>query len=108
MAVSMTFRTVKSRNRNWPTITGYLVTCPFCRNKPKRNPVNSPRRSLPSGSATSRLPAEDGERRNQSGGEEGREEHPAGERELERAADAVAAGAASGQSGAEHEDGGCT
>src|ERR1035438_3234877 len=83
MAVSMTFRTVKSRNRNWPTITGYLVTWPFCSNRPKRNPVNSPRRSLPGESATSRLPAEDGERRNQSGGEEGREEHPPGERRSE-------------------------
>src|ERR1017187_1247293 len=103
-AVSIVFRTVKSRSRNCPTMTGYLVTQPFCRRNPKRNPVIRPSANLPIGSAMSVLLAEEQQRGEYTGHKNRGEEDPSRQGELQRAADSMAAGASPCQSRAEHED----
>src|SRR5688572_9428528 len=91
----MIFSTVASLRSSWPRITWYFAALPFCSRKPKATPVRRPRTSWSADSnMTPPLLPEQHQGGRHGDGEGQRHEHPALRRELQGAADAVAAGAA--------------
>src|ERR1039458_778997 len=103
IAVAMILMTVQSLSRNWPRIFWNFATCPFCSRRPKTMPVTRPSPNL-SGSSNmaTALLSVDKECRRDPHRENERGEHPTGERELQHAADRVAARASLRDACAQH------